>query len=45
MVDNAESSKIVNEFLLEKQIVKDVLILENVPDVNSRKWLLARLEG
>ena len=45
VVDNAASSKIVNEFLLEKQIVKDVLILENVPDISSRKWLLARLEG
>ena len=32
VVDNGESAKIVNEFLLEKQVSKDVLILENLPD-------------
>ena len=45
VVDNAESSKIVNEFLLEKQIVKELLILENVPALNSRKEILAKLAG
>ena len=45
VVNTAESAQMVNEFLAEKQISKDVLILENVPDKSFSKGLQARLEG
>jgi len=35
----------VNEFLREKQITRDVLILSNVPDRNFSRGLQAKLDG
>ena len=45
VVDSIESSKIVNEFLKEKQITRDVLILANVPSRQLSSGLAAKLEG
>ena len=45
VVDSIESSKIVNEFLKEKQITRDVLILANVPNRQLSSNLAAKLEG
>ena len=45
VVDSMESSKIVNEFLKEKQITRDVLILDNVPDKPISSVLSSKLEG
>ena len=45
VVDKAESAQIVNEFLREKQITRDVLILENVPDRPFNRGLQLKLEG
>ncbi len=35
----------VNEFLREKQITRDVLILANVPDRNFSRGIQAKLDG
>ena len=45
VVDSMESSKIVNEFLKEKQITREVLILDNVPDKPISGALSSKLEG
>ena len=45
VVDTAASAQIVNEFLREKQIIRDVLILENVPDRPFNRGLQLKLEG
>ena len=45
VVNSAESAQIVNDFLREKQITKDVLILANVPDRSFSRNVQARLEG
>ena len=39
VVNNAESAQMVNDFLREKQITKDVLILSNVPDRSFSRGL------
>ena len=45
VVDSGESARLVNEFLLEKQVSRDVLILENLPDRQFKKGIQAKLEG
>jgi len=35
----------VNDFLREKQVTKDVLILSNVPDRSFSRGIQSRLEG
>ena len=45
VVNTPESAQIVNEFLKEKQITRDVLILSNVPDRQFSRGLQAKLEG
>ena len=39
VVDSGESARLVNEFLLEKQVSRDVLILENLPDRQFKKGI------
>ena len=41
VVDTAESSKYVTEFLKEKGLQKDVLILENVPMKSQAKNIIS----
>jgi len=43
VVDTVASSKYVTEFLKEKQIQKDVLILENMPEVQQAVMTISNL--
>ena len=45
VVKDGDTAKTVNEFLLEKQVSKDVLILENLPDRHFKKGIQAKLAG
>ena len=45
VVDTEEAAANCNEFLKEKKLVKDVLVLSNVPDRQFSKGLSAKLVG
>lgn len=45
VVDTEEAAANCNEFLKEKKLVKDVLVLSNVPDRQFSKGIHAKLSG
>lgn len=45
VVDSEEAASICNEFLKEKNISKDVLVLPNVPEKQFAKGIHAKLQG
>jgi chromosome segregation ATPase len=45
VVDSEEAAAICNEFLKEKDMAKDLLVLPNVPDKQYGKGMHAKLQG
>jgi hypothetical protein len=45
VVDSEEAAAICNEFLKEKDMAKDLLVLPNVPDKQFGKGMHAKLQG